>query len=234
MTALTVHLVRHGRVASHRGDVPVSPEGYAEIEATAEHLAGSVAPEECIHLLYTATLRSRETADALHRALRATINPEGVEILPPVEEPAIRNPDMFLAGRRVEMVSTGAALAEQIPGTGLDPATIERLPFYGEFLPHRDRIGYWLDHSDPPGEDAATVARRIVAWGLSLQDLPTDRSHRYIAVTHSPILRAVLKRYLLTEDPGEPGWVESVDLDLNSRGAVTVAFRDAQRTTTGR
>jgi hypothetical protein len=150
--------------------------------------------DELVAILTTATLRARETAVALYQAMQAALDERTgtatVTIVPPAEEPAIRNPDIYVAGRRVEMMSTGEAVAEQIPGLGLSGEDIEKLPFYREFFPHRDRIGYWVGHSDPPGEDAAVVARRLLTFAISLLDIPSDRPRRYICVGHSPLMRA--------------------------------------------
>jgi broad specificity phosphatase PhoE len=225
---ILVHLVRHGRVASHRGDVPLTDEGLAEIERAGKRLARQLEPGERVHVLYSPTLRSRDTAGVLYATLlRAVAADEGVELSPPAEEWAIRNPDVFVAGRRVEMVSTAEALAAQIPETGLTAEQIDALPFYREFFRHPDRIGYWVADPNPPGETSEAVARRVMSYAISLSDLPRDRLWRFICVTHSPIMRAVLCCYLLPEDPGEPEWVESIDLRIESDGKAEIHFRDA-------
>jgi broad specificity phosphatase PhoE len=221
--AVYVHLLRHGRVDSHRGDVPVAPDGHAEIEAAGLRLARSVTPGEVIHFLTTPTLRSRQTVDTLRATLQRALG-STVEMREPREEWAIRNPDLFLAGRRVEMVSSAAAMAEQLPDAGLSPDDVEQIPFYHEFFRSPERIELWLRHSNPPGEDATAVARRLVAFSASLLDAPLTHSHRFLCVTHSPVLRAVVDHYL-GFDPGEPDWVESVDVTVDAAGP-TVAFRD--------
>ena len=162
-----VHLVRHGRVASHRGDVPVTPEGFAEIETAGRRLAAGMQSGEIVHLLTTATVRSRDTAAALHQLLEDQVDKRGAMILPPREEWAIRNPDLFVAGRRVEMVSNAQAMFELFPDLGLGAEEIDGIPFYHRFFRDRDRVGYWLREQHPPGEDAHSVGRRVVAWALS-------------------------------------------------------------------
>lgn len=230
MPPLHVHFVRHGRVASHRGDIPVTWEGLQEVEALGSRLLAELESDEVIAILTTATLRARETAIALYQSMQAALEERAgaatVTILPPAEEPAIRNPDIYVAGRRVEMVSTGEAVAEQIPGSGLSAEDIEKLPFYREFFPHHDRVGYWVGHPDPPGEDADAVARRLLTFSTSLLDVPSDRPQHYICVSHSPLLRAFLRRYVLGEDPGEPKFLESVDLHLPGDGTLTIRFRE--------
>ena len=55
---------------------------------------------------------------------------------------ALRNPDLYVAGERVNMVSSAAALAEQVPGMTEDEAAV--VPFFAKFFSHPDRIGWWL------------------------------------------------------------------------------------------
>ena len=57
------------------------------------------------------------------------------------------------------MVSSAAALAEQVPGMTEDEAAV--VPFFAKFFSHPDRIGWWLRFSDVPGDDAEALARRI-------------------------------------------------------------------------
>lgn len=223
MTEIEIHLVRHGRVASHQGDMPVTEEGHAEVEAAGHGLIDLLQPGERIHLLCTAAARSRETADTLY----ATINDEidsDIDLRGPREEWAIRNPDLFLAGHRVEMVSIPEAMARQIPDSGLTPEEVDAAAFFHGFFRSPDRIGYWLNHPDPPGEDAAAVGRRVVAFCKSLPYTSVQRKQRFVCVTHSPVMRAVLAHYL-HHDPGEPAWVERIDLALNTKGG-SITFRD--------
>ncbi|MEZ4699956.1 MAG: histidine phosphatase family protein [Rhodothermales bacterium] len=219
---VAVHLVRHGRVASHRGDIPITEEGRVEIAAAGRGLAVGLRRDEDVHFLTTPTRRTKETADVLRASMRAA-HGEGAGFLEPREEWAIRNPDLFLAGRRVEMVSTPEAMAGQIPETGIDAAGVDAVAFFHAFFRSPDRIGYWMAQPDPPGEDVTAVARRIVAFCMSLLYVPTHRRRRFVCVTHSPVLRAVLQHYT-HQDPGEPEYGESIDLHLDPRES-TVTFR---------
>jgi broad specificity phosphatase PhoE len=229
MTAIPfrVHWLRHGRVPHHRGDVPVTELGLEEAEEAAKRMVTGLEPAEVVLLSHTATLRSRETAYVLDRMMRA--HPEthpNVRFLPPREEPAIRNPDIFIGGLRVEMVSTAEAMAEQTAAVGLGPDIVGSLPFYSDFFRIHDRIGYWIGHPDPPGENSDAVARRMMAFAVSLSQLGRERPGRYICVTHSPCLRAFLTRHLLHEDPGEPEFMESIDLTFPGDGTVEMRYRD--------
>ena len=260
--ALRIHVVRHGRVDAHHGDVPVTQDGLRQAEAAGLRLAHELQAGEIVHLLHAPTRRTRETAEAIRRGMEAALGPspptplslegqrgasispfpfegEGqgvrgrqVHLLPAAESWALRNPDLYVAGARVEMVSTAEAMAEQIPGSGLGPDELARLPFLHGFWTNPDRIGYWVGHPDPPGEDATTVARRLLSFAASLLDLPREQPRRCICVTHSGPMRAPLRRYLLHDDPGEPEWVESVDLIFAGDQEVTIRYRDRQVTMT--
>ena len=228
-----VQWVRHGRIASHRGDIPLTEEGRQEAVDAGRRLARTFAGAEIVHFLTTATRRSAQSATAMRDGAAEQLDAIGrqdVELCTPMEEPAIRNPDLFLAGRRVEMVSTPEAMAEQLGGTGLGPEQVRAIPFYPEFFVHRDRIGFWVAHPTPPGENADAVARRLMAFALSLLDLPIERPRRYVCVTHSPLMRAFLHRYLMDDDPGEPNFMESVDLLIGQDRSVVVRYRDRERT----
>jgi broad specificity phosphatase PhoE len=247
--ALRVHVVRHGRVDAHRGDVPVTQDGLRQAEAAGLRLAHELQAGEIVHFLHAPTRRTRETAEAIRRGMKAALGSsppaplprrgEGqgvrgrpVHLLPAAESWALRNPDLYVAGARVEMVSTAEAMAEQIPGSGLGPDELARLPFLHGFWTNPDRIGYWVGYPDPPGEDATTVARRLLSFAASLLDLPREQPRRCICVTHSGPMRALLRRYLLHDDPGEPEWVESVDLIFAGDQDVTIRYRDRQVTMT--
>ena len=234
---LKVHLVRHGEVASHRGDISVTAAGLAQAEKAGRRVGGELEPGEAVFFLYAPTRRARETAEALHGGVAASLEAgrhKATELLPPAEEWALRNPDLYVAGFRVEMVSTPEALAEQVAASGLGVRELSGHPFFRKFWAAPDRIGYWVGHPDPPGEDADAVARRLLTFAVSLLDLPRERPGRYVCVTHSPVVRAFLRRYLSGEDPGEPDYLESVDLVVPAAGPPGVSFRGRRRTLVSR
>jgi broad specificity phosphatase PhoE len=146
------------------------------------------------------------------------------DLLEVSEQWAIRNPDLYVAGQRVEMVSSAEALAEQLSAPSPDPETLSEHTFFREFWASPDRIGYWVEHPDPPGEDAVAVARRQMTFAMSLPEGPEDRPVRYVLSTHSPVLRAILLCYT-GEDPGEPGYLEPIDLILSENGPSELRFR---------
>jgi broad specificity phosphatase PhoE len=158
------------------------------------------------------------------RAVGEVADPK-IALLAPAEHAALRNPDIYVAGTRVELVSTAEALAEQLPSSGLAPEQLSQLPFFQGFWSDPDRIGYWVNHPNPPGEDADTVARRLLAFTVSLLDLPREQPRRYICVTHSPTMRAFLRRYLLGKDPGEPDYLETMDLSFAPDDTLSLRFR---------
>ncbi len=221
--SVVVHLLRHGRVDSHRGDVPLSANANVEIERAADRLAPLVGEGGRVEFLSTATRRTRDTAEGLRGLLAMTAGQ--AELVPARPEWAIRNPDVLLAGHRVEMVSSAKAYVDQLPAGLLSEPDVERVGFFREFISAPDRIGFWLNHAEPPGEDGRAVARRIMAFCRSLADRPESDGTRYVCVTHSPVLRAFVTAYLLDADPGEPEYVEAIDVTVGER-ETTVGFRD--------
>lgn len=226
---LRVHWVRHGEVASHRGDIPLTAQGLQQMEEAGRRFGGKLIDGEIVSLLHAPTRRTRESAVVLHSMIAALydgmVEPE-LELLDPLEHLAIRNPDLYVAGVRVEMVSSAETLAEQLPPGSPGPQELAEFPFWRGFWADPDRIGYWVKQHNPPGEDADTVARRLLTFAVSLLDLPRTRPRRYICVTHSPTMRAFLRRYLLGYDPGEPAYGESVDLDFIDGESLTVHYRN--------
>jgi broad specificity phosphatase PhoE len=225
--ALRVHWMRHGKVASHQGDMPLTEEGRRQAESAGQRLGQILLPGEIVALLHAPTLRTRETATLLYNSMQHALDErgeQGIDLLAPRENQALRNPDLYVAGTRVEMGSSPAALAAQLSHTGLDEHAVARLSFWPDFWAAEDRIGFWVNHSNPPGEDADTVARRMLTFAVSLLDLPGEQSRRFICVTHSPLLRAFARRYLPGSDPGEPEYTASLDLEFTVNSDFTIRY----------
>ena len=206
-------LLRHGEVASHRGDVPVTAEGLETAVNVGRRFAAQ-ANGGLIRVISGATRRTRDTAAAVAQGAReagAQVQEDGVAF-------ALRNPDLYLAGSRVDMVSSEAAFAAQVPG--LSEADIARIDFYREWLQAPDRVGWWVRHQNPPGDDAAAVARRINVFAASLADRD-DNTVFTVAVTHSPVLRAVAQEFL-GEEPGEPQWLAGLDVEVAEDRTVRI------------
>ncbi len=233
MYTVRIHWLRHGKIASHRGNVPLTEEGLAQARERGRALAGDFSPGEVVHFMHAPTLRTRQTAEEVRASMEEALGSDsGAELLKVSEQWAIRNPDIFVAGQRVELVSSVEALAEQLSAPPVDPETLANHPFFSAFLTSSDRIGYWVEHPDPPGEDTVAVARRQMTFAMSLLDKQEGRPVRYVLATHSPVLRAILLCYL-GEDPGEPGHLESIDLTLSSGEAPEICFRDRRRALSG-
>ena len=225
MFTVRIHWLRHGKIASHRGNVPLTEEGLAQARERGRVLAGDISSGEVVHFMHAPTLRTRQTVEEVRASMEEALGSDsGVELLEVSEQWAIRNPDIFVAGQRVELVSSVKALAEQLSAPSVNPETVADHPFFSAFLASSDRIGYWVEHPDPPGEDTVAVARRQMTFAMSLLDRPEDRPVCYVLSTHSPVLRAILLCYA-GEDPGEPGYLEPVDLTLSENKTPELRFR---------
>lgn len=210
-------LLRHGEVASHRGDIPITDAGRRQAEEAGRRLAatagsGTGSGTGSVRLLCGGTRRARETAEGVRDGLQAA---GAASVTGPEVAFALRNPDLYLDGVRVDMVSTAEAFAEQVPGLAADQ--VRRSPFFAGFLSAPDRIEFWLRHGCPPGDDAAAVASRIVAFATSLADRGDTAPATVVAVTHSPVLRAVAVG-LAGEDPGEPAYLTGYAVEVAGDG----------------
>jgi broad specificity phosphatase PhoE len=210
-------LLRHAQIASHRGDVPVTAEGTATATGVGRALA---APGRRVRVLSADTLRTRQTALAIADGARQA----GAIVAGPAEAFALRNPDLYLAGTRVNMVSSAAAFAEQVPG--LSEEDVARAPFYAAFVATPDRVGWWLRHPSPPGDDTAAVRKRIIDFAVSLADYPELAPDLTIAVTHSPIIRACAVS-TCPQDPGEPPWVGGMEITVHPGGTARLSWLGA-------
>lgn len=197
-------LLRHGEVTSHRGDVAVTDRGLEGAERLGRRLAATAGR---LHVLTGGTLRARQTGAAIAAGARAA----GAAVDEPRVAFALRNPDIYVAGERVEMVSSPAALAGQVPGMTVDEAAA--VPFFAGFFDHPDRIGWWLRLGQVPGEDAEALARRIDHFAASLPDRTAQPAELTVGVTHSPVLRACALAHL-GHDPGEPEWLTGLELSV--------------------
>jgi broad specificity phosphatase PhoE len=196
-----LYLLRHGEVTSHRGDVPITGEAEAQALSVGRIFGSSETGP--VRLLSGETRRAKDTATHMARGVVEA----GGRVIGPDVAFALRNPDLYLAGNRVNMVSSAEALAEQVPGlSAQDVATID---FFPNFFAEPDRIGWWLGHESPPGEDAATLAARFRSFAVSLADPVPDHTEVVVAVTHSPLIR-VAGVDLLGHDIGEPPWVSGL------------------------
>ncbi|MEM8786836.1 MAG: histidine phosphatase family protein [Pseudomonadota bacterium] len=216
MTQITLSFLRHAKVPSHKGDMPLTKDSRADIDAAVPRLRALGGAGVRYLFLATQTNRSRQTAEAL----RDAIDPDAPKVRAAW---GLRNPDLYLAGSRVEMGSTAAFIASQSEALEVGEAVVLDHPFFGGFLSAPDRIEYWLRHTSPPGETAADVARRVLHFARSFDGRTEDRLV-VACVTHSPVLRAIITEGLGLSDPGEPGWVEAVNLHLRA-GAISFDFR---------
>jgi broad specificity phosphatase PhoE len=218
---------RHAEIPSHRGDLPATSAGLDHAETVGATLVDSCPPGSHVEFLHAPTIRTVQTAEALRRGMeRGLPAASGVHLGAPRVERAVRNPDLYVAGHRVEMVSSMDAVAAQLPDDALTRAELERNSFFRRFVTSPDRVGMWVADHDPPGERADEVAWRFFTWARSLLDTARPYARRYVCVTHSGPMRALLRRYVLGHDPGEPEYVEAVELSFDGDGRARWRFRE--------
>ncbi len=204
-------LLRHGEVLSHHGDVSITSEG-------AQHAfeVGASLPErfgDLFHLLSGETSRARETASHIARGIKEA----GGSTTGPEVAHALRNPDLYLGGERVNMVSSHQALADQVEW--LETDDVATLDFYPQFIGESDRIGWWLGLENPPGEGAEEVAKRLVEFARSFSNPIRPERGVFVAVTHSPLLRS-FGLHTLGRDIGEPAWVSGFLIEIAADGSL--------------
>lgn len=216
---MRLYLLRHGEVTSHKGDVPITAD--AERQAFAVGKGFGRRESGPIMILSGETRRAIDTADHLARG----VNDAGGRVIRPQVAFALRNPDLYLAGTRVNMVSSAETLAAQVEG--LSAETVASHDFFPEFFASPDRIGWWLAHDSPPGEDAVALAARVRAFAVSLTDPIPGNPVAVVAVTHSPLLRAV-GLDLWGRDIGEPPWVSGLAIDVEANGRMTAEIFDGE------
>jgi broad specificity phosphatase PhoE len=209
-------LLRHGEVTSHRGDVPVTEAGLATASGVGRHLAAAPGGGR-LRVLDGGTRRTRETARAIARGAAA----EGVAVVDGGTAHGLRNPDLYLAGVRVDMVADLESYAAQVPGLVADD--VGAVAFFAHWVTAADRIGWWVAHADPPGERSSDVVRRVACFAASFADHPEEALT--VGITHSPVLRA-LALHATGEDPGEPGWLAGIRAVVADDRSVTFAVVD--------
>lgn len=215
MSKVTLAFLRHAKVPSHEGDMPLTEDSNADIQAAVPRLK---ALGNRFLFLATETHRSRQTAEAL----RAAIDPSTPEVRPAW---GMRNPDLYLAGSRVEMGSKAEFFASQCAFLDMTPDLVNAQAFFTGFLTAPDRIEYWLFHDTPPGENAAAVAKRVFQYAQSFLAAGLSEDLVVASVTHSPVMRAILHKGLGLADTGEPNWVEAIILEVTPEG-MTYRYRD--------
>ena len=190
-------LLRHGEVTSHRGDVPVTEEGLQTAVEVGRRLAGRA--DGAIRVISGETRRTRDTAAASPGSPEA-----GAEVLEDGVAFALRNPDLYLAGVRVDMVSSEAAFAAQIPG--FTEADVAKVEFFTSGSPYPTAwAGGWgtprpratTPRRSPPHPDVRRQPGRPRGrHGLHRRDHPLPRAAR---------LRAGRRRCASAGAPGWPG-----------------------------
>jgi broad specificity phosphatase PhoE len=203
-------VVRHGHVANHQGDVALLPEGRLAAFNAGFHFADQVADSSAITVLYSPTLRTRETAQELASGLISGLlvqNKTQARVSLPRHaraRAAICNFQFIIDGQQTPPTDSMHA--------SLPASAAHNLFFQGFWEAKQDPIGYWLNHPSENAEPPAIVAARLGAFIVSL--LNAASSDVYFLVTHSGPMRAFL-RQALGADPGEPDFCEAFQVDAS-------------------
>jgi broad specificity phosphatase PhoE len=176
-----------------------------------------------IRILAGETRRALGTAEHLARG----VVDGGGGVVGPDVALALRNPDLYVSGTRVNMVSSAQALADQVPG--LVAEDVAALDFFPAFFTSPDRIGWWLSLNSPPGETATSLAGRVRSFAASLTDPIPGRPDVVVGVTHSPLVRAVGLDFL-GRDIGEPPWVSGLLLAVSDDRTMSVSVYEPETT----
>ena len=145
---------RHAEIPSHRGDLPATSAGLEQAELVGARLAASCSPGTRVEFLHAPTVRTVQTAEALRRGFES--GERDVHLGVPRVEPAIRNPDLYVAGHRVEMVSALDAIAAQLPDDALTRDELERNAFFSRFLTSPTGSAYGSPTTTRPGSAPTT------------------------------------------------------------------------------
>lgn len=208
---VVLRLLRHGQVPHHRGDVPLTDLGVSQADAAGEWFAS--AGIGVAGLLSGETRRTVDTAGSFADAYRRA----GGTIDDPVVSFGLRNPDLYLGGHRINMGEGAAFLASQAPNVREED--VLESAFYSGLVESKERVGYWLEHANTPGETARDVGRRVDALARSLADVPAWAGRVVVAITHSPVLRAV-RYHHWGEFSREPPFLHGYDLTVGHDGGL--------------
>ena len=100
-------------------------------------------------------------------------------------------------------------------------ADVLAVPFFASWLSDRERVGYWVGSTEPPGDTALSVARRIRAFAGSLPNMPGWRGRTVVGITHSPVLRSIGVE-VTGSDPGEPKWLHGYEFAVRADGSMDI------------
>ena len=162
-------------------------------------------------VLYGGTRRTRETAEAIVRGIGDPARIDG-----PLDSFALRNPDMYVAGTRVNMVSSPETLAEQVPGhddrAGRGQPVVERTS-----SPHPTGSAGGCGQERPTGRDRRRPDRPHHPASPAASPTPVRSRGRARRRRH-PLAAAALgaPRAAPASDPGEPGYVTGADVRVSA------------------
>jgi broad specificity phosphatase PhoE len=203
--SVVVHIVRHGEIASYRPDAGLTEKGRRQSFEAGKQLVARIGEGEMVKFITSPFQRAQESNEAMIEGLNEAIREQGREDI------------KVYTSRRERRLR---ALDHK------DDSQLRELSRRGE-----DTIGYWLRDliSEKEVESPSSVLDRVQEFVGKRQKisqrLPGGPTIHYICVTHSPVMRALLKD-AFGKDLGEPEMGESVELLFAPGKDPRVKFRD--------
>jgi len=202
---VVVHFVRHGEIASYRPDAGLTDEGRKQSFEAGKSLIGRIGEGEMVKFISSPFPRARESNEAMLEGLGEAIDEQG------------RGDIRIYTSRKQNKLR---ALDRT------DDSELRRLSKSGE-----DAIRHWLKNliSEEDVESPSAVLARLEEFTRRRekisQRLPEGPAIHYVCVTHSPVMRSLLKE-VFGKDLGSPKMGESIELSFGNDGSPQVLFRD--------
>lgn len=201
---VVVHFVRHGEITSYRPDAGLTEEGKKQSLEAGKRLIVKIGEGGMVKFISSPFQRALESNEEMIKGLNEAI-----------EEQKRADIKIYTSRKQKRL----RALDRR------DDSQLRKLSKAGQ-----DAIGYWLQGliSEEEVESPASVFARLEEFTKRRQKisqrLPKGPAIHYVCVTHSPIMRSLLKESF-GEDLGSPKMGESIELSFGS-GSPQVHFWD--------
>lgn len=191
-----VQFVRHGRIPNYSMDHHITEQGVVEATGRGVALSETLLPDETLYFSSGPARRARQTSAAVMRGVKdaskkALVGRDAVAVYDELE-----NCQCYLNGDRHDLTypildaARWLAVQENPPA---DAAACEEF-LYNMWHVTDDAMAYWMAYQGAGAEPAVEAADRLVSFYLQKTSGKAGVLDRYIAVTHSGPLRALLVR----------------------------------------